>query len=140
MWLKAKKWEIYLSSSNPDKWPSPQRSHKVEYAYSFWWKNHERKQYTDKVKLLKQTTPKNWIFMPFLDTNSHLITKPYKFDIKCHINSESYERYGYFGTQLRGVRIFLLFLRWVFFNKREYSEADWLVPLILFLGEQTRSL
>ena len=34
-----KRGEIYLSSSNPNNWPSPQRTHQVEYAYSFWWKN-----------------------------------------------------------------------------------------------------
>ena len=36
-----------------------------------------------KVELLKPTTLKNYIFMPFLDTNSYLTTKPYNFDIKC---------------------------------------------------------
>ena len=49
--------------------------------------------------------------MPFLETNSHLTTKPYNFDIKCLGNSRSYDEHG------DG-------------HKREYSEADWLVPLI----------
>ena len=68
--------------------------------------------------------------MPFLDTNSHLTTKLYNFDIKCQSNSESYDRHGFFGNKLRGVKNFLLTVE-SFFNKREYSEADWLVPLVL---------
>ena len=43
--------------------------------------------------------------MPFLDSNSHLTTKPSNFDIKCHINSESYDRHGFFATKFRGVPI-----------------------------------
>ena len=72
------------------------------------------------VELLKPTTPKNCIFMPFLDTNSHLTSKPYNCDIKCPGNSESYEQHGFWGPSLVGV----------FFNKREYSGADWMVLLI----------
>ena len=67
--------------------------------------------------------------MPFLDTNSHLMTKPKKFDIKCPSNCESYDCIGFFGTKFRGSQNFLLTVG-VFFNKREYSGADWLVPLI----------
>ena len=67
--------------------------------------------------------------MPFLDTNSHLTTKPYNFDIKCQSNSESYDRHGFFGTKIRGGQNFLL-TAGVFFNEREYSRADWLVPFI----------
>ena len=67
--------------------------------------------------------------MPFLDTNSHLTTKPYNFDIKCHSNSESYDRHGFFGTKFRGGQNFLLTVG-IFYNKREYSGADWLVPLV----------
>ena len=67
--------------------------------------------------------------MPFLDTNSHLTTKPYNFDIKCHSNSESYDRHGFFGTKFRGGQNFLLTVG-IFFNEREYSGADWLVPLL----------
>jgi len=67
--------------------------------------------------------------MPFLDTNSHLTTKPYNFDIKCHSNSESYDRHGFFGTKFRGGQNFLLTVG-IFYNEREYSGADWLVPLL----------
>ena len=70
--------------------------------------------------------------MPFLDTNSHLTTKPYNFDIKCHSNSESYDRHGFFGTKFRGGQNFLLTVG-IFYNEREYSGADWLVPLICVL-------
>ena len=67
--------------------------------------------------------------MPFLDTNSQMRTKPYNCDIKCQRNSESYDRHGIFGTKLRGGQNFS-FTVGSFFNKREYSEADWLVPLV----------
>jgi len=60
--------------------------------------------------------------MPFLDTNSHLTIKPYNLDIKCQSNSESYDQHGFFGTKFRGGQNF--------FNKIEYSGADWLVPLL----------
>ena len=59
-----------------------------------------------KVELLKPTKPKICIFMPFVDTNSHLTTKPSYFDIKCHSNSESYDRHGFLGPTL-GVVVFL---------------------------------
>ena len=36
--------------------------------------------------------------MLFLDTNSHLTTKPYNFDIKCQSISESCDRHGFFWT------------------------------------------
>ena len=67
--------------------------------------------------------------MPFLDTNSHLTIKPYNLDIKCQSNSESYDQHGFFGTKLRGGQKFLLMVGG-FFNEREYSGADWLVPFI----------
>ena len=67
--------------------------------------------------------------MPFLDTTSHLTTKPYSFDIKCPINSESYDQHGFFGTKLRGGQNLLLMVEG-FFNERKYSGADWLVPFI----------
>ena len=63
------------------------------------------------------------IFMPFLGTNNHLTTKPSNFDIKCHRNSESYDQHVFFGPISGVFRIFYLRLE-VFFNKREYSEAD----------------
>ena len=68
--------------------------------------------------------------MPYLDTNSHLTTKPYNFDIKCQSNSESYDQHGFFGTKIRGGQRFLL-TAGGFYNEREYSGADWLVPLKL---------
>ena len=61
--------------------------------------------------------------MPFVDTNSHLTTKPSNFDIKCHSNSESYDRQFFLGPSLGVVRFLYLRLE-VFFNDREYSEAD----------------
>ena len=67
--------------------------------------------------------------MPFLDTKRHLTTKPYNFDIKCQSNSESFDRHGFLGTKFRGGHNFVLMVGG-FFNKREYSAADWLVPLI----------
>ena len=67
--------------------------------------------------------------MPFLDTNSHLTTKPYNFDIKCQGNSESYDQHGFFGTKFRGGQNFLIAVGG-FYNKREYSGADWPVLLV----------
>ena len=67
--------------------------------------------------------------MPFLDINSHLMTKPYNFDIKCQSNFESYDRHDFLGTKFRGGQNFVLMVRG-FFNEREYSAADWLIPLI----------
>ena len=45
-----------------------------------------------KVEILKCLTPKNWIVMPFVETNSKLTTKPYNFDS----NSESYKQHIFF--------------------------------------------
>ena len=70
--------------------------------------------------------------MLFLDTNSHLSTKPYNFDNKCQSNSESYDPHGFLGNKFRGGQNFVLPVGG-FFNKREYSVADWLVPLLPFL-------
>ena len=67
--------------------------------------------------------------MPFLDTNSHLTTKPYNFDIKCQSKYEGYDRHGFFGTKFRGNQNFLITFGG-FYNEREYSGADWLVLLI----------
>ena len=69
--------------------------------------------------------------MPFLDSNSHLTTKPYNFDIKCQSNSESYDQHGFFGDKFRGGQNFLITVGG-FYNEREYSVADWLVLLVLF--------
>ena len=67
--------------------------------------------------------------MPFQDTNSHLTTKPYNFDIKCLGNSESYDQHIFFGTKLRGGQNFLIKVGG-FYNEREYSGTDWLVLLL----------
>ena len=48
--------------------------------------------------------------------------------IKCQNNSVSYERQGFFGTNFRGGGILLTVGG--FYNEREYSGADSLVPLI----------
>ena len=74
---------IYLSPWNHDRWLSAQRTNKDDYVFSFGWKNQELKQYTVKVELLKPTTPKNCIFMLFVDTNSPLTTKLHIVEIKC---------------------------------------------------------
>ena len=77
--------------------------------------------------------------MPFLDTNSHLITKPYNVDIKCQINSESNDQQGFFETQFRGVQ---KYLRTVggFYNEGEYSGANWLVLLYNKKANEFQSL
>ena len=80
---------------------------------------------------MKPTTPKNCIFMPFVDTNSHLTTKPNIFDIKCQSNYESHDQHSFFGTNFRGGQNFLLTVGG-FSNKRECSGADWLDPLVTF--------
>ena len=67
--------------------------------------------------------------MPFLDTNSHLTTKPYNFDIKCQGNSESYDQHNFFGTKFRGGQKILITVGG-FYNEREYSGADWPVLLV----------
>ena len=71
---------------------------------------------TVKVELLKPTKPKICIFMPFVDTNSHLTTKPSNFDIKCHSNCESYDRQGFFGPSLGVVR--MVIYGWRFFQRK----------------------
>ena len=76
--LRPKKGGIYLSSSNPDNWSSPQRTHKVECAYRFWWTNHGPKQLTDKIEL---PYTQNLYCLPFLEANSNLMTKFLNFDI-----------------------------------------------------------
>ena len=71
--------------------------------------------------------------MQFLDTNSHLTTKQYNFDIKGLSNSESYDPHGFFGTKFRGGQNFLMMVGG-FYNKREYSGADWLVLLLCVIS------
>ena len=45
-----------------------------------------------------------WVpeIMPFLNTNSHMKTKPYNFDLMFPCNTERYDRHGCFGTKFRG--------------------------------------
>ena len=45
------------------------------------------------------------------------------FDIKCHINSESYDRHSFCGTEFRGGPD--LFTVGGFFKEREYSEVEY---------------
>ena len=55
-----------------------------------------------KLNCWNQLHHKNCICMLFLDTNSHLTTIPYNFDIKCQSNSESYDQHGFFWDQVYG--------------------------------------
>ena len=59
------------------------------------------KSLSSKRSKLKPTKHKICIFMAFLDSNSHLTTKPSNFDIKFHINFESYGRHSFCGTKFR---------------------------------------
>ena len=68
--------------------------------------------------------------MPFVDTNSHLTIKPYKFDIKCQCNSESYDKLFFVGPSLGVISIFLFTLGG-FYNEREYSGVERRDPLVL---------
>ena len=70
--------------------------------------------------------------MPFLDTNSHLTTKPYNFDINVQAILKAMIDTVFLGPSLGGVRFFLLPVR-VFFNKREYSGAGWPLSYIYIL-------
>ena len=45
--------------------------------------------------------------MQFLDTNSHLMTQPYNFDINCQCNLKSNDQHGFFGTKFRGGKSFV---------------------------------
>ena len=66
--------------------------------------------------------------------NQTIKTKPYNFDIKCQSNSESYDRHGFLGTKFRRGQNFVLTVGG-FFNERDYSGADWLVPLLYILWD-----
>ena len=68
--------------------------------------------------------------MLFVDTNSHLTTKTYDFDIKCQSNSESYDQHG---LSMGGGQN-LPFTLGGFPNKRECSMAYWLEPLLHITG------
>ena len=60
--------------------------------------------------------------MPFVNTNSHLTTKPSNFYIKFQSNSKRFDRQIFFGTKFKGGQNFLFTLGG-FYNKREYSLA-----------------
>ena len=67
---------------------------------------------------------RNWLhqkrhFMPFVDRNSHLTNKPYKFDIKCRCTSEGHEQHV-LRPSLRVVKKFSLG-REVFFKQERVS-------------------
>ena len=104
--------------------------------FCFWWTNQEPKQLTVKVELLKQTTPKNCIFMLFLWANSHLMTKPYNFDIKCKSNSESYDQHSFFVTKFMGGQTNLLTVGGFF--QRERVLWGWLAGPCLRIHDKTR--
>ena len=53
--------------------------------------------------------------MPYVDTNSHLTKKLHNFDIKCHSNSDSYDRRKKNWDQFRGGQN----LQWEVFPTRE---------------------
>ena len=57
--------------------------------------------------------------MPFVDTISHLTTKPYNLDARCQCNSESYVKHNLFGTKFRGGQTFCNFLRFEVFTTSE---------------------
>ena len=65
--------------------------------------------------------------MQFVDTNIHLLTKPFNVDLNCQSNFESYEQHIFFWT--KGGQNFLFTLGG-FYNEREYSGADWLHLLL----------
>ena len=65
--------------------------------------------------------------MPFVDTNSHLATKQSYFDIKCHSNSESYDRHVFLGPSLGEVSIVIYGWR---FSQREADFPDLLISYV----------
>ena len=110
---------------NQDRWLSQQRTHQFEHVFFCWWTNLELKQLTVKVELLKPTTPKNCIFMPFYTTwqpNHTILTSSVTAILKAMINTI------FIGPSLGGSEFCINGGR--FFNEREYSAADWLVPLL----------
>ena len=60
--------------------------------------------------------------MLFVDTNSHLTTKPHNCYIKCQSNSQSYEWHNFLGTKFRGGQDFF-YLWWKVFSTRESTLA-----------------
>ena len=98
---------------------------------SFFGKQNKQdlKQQSAKVEPLKLTTQKNCIFRPFVDTNTHLTTKTYNFDIASLCHSESNELHGCYGTNFGGGQNFV-FLLGSLINKRDSSFDDPLISLM----------
>ena len=66
--------------------------------------------------------------MPYVDTNSHLTSKSCNLYFKCQDNTERYIQH-FFWTNFGGSQN--LYFSWeVFSNKREFSNSDWLDPLV----------
>ena len=80
-------------------------------------------QWTAIDELFKLTTPKSYIFMPFVDTTSHLETKPCNLNITRQGNSKRYDQHGSLGQFLWVVRKFC--------PKIESSGGDWLDSLLM---------
>ena len=53
------------------------------------------------------------------------VNQTIQFDIKCQGNSDSYDQHGFSRTKLKSGQKFL-FTEGGFYNKREYSGADWM--------------
>ena len=77
--------------------------------------------------------------MLFLDTNSHLTTKPYNFDIKCQCNSESYDHHGFCGTKFRGGQSCCCW--WKVFSTKESTLwlTDWTSSYVLFIIDKNKT-
>ena len=63
--------------------------------------------------------------MPFVDTNSHLTTKPSIFGMNCHSNSESYDRHHFFGLSLGWLEFVIYGVR--FFQQERVHWLDLLL-------------
>ena len=101
------------------------------YIFSFFAENLGVYAISSQSYFVNTNITKNDIFMQFLDTNSHLKTKPYNFDIRCQCNSKSYPQYFFCCcTKFRKGISFFLMAAGFFLNKREYFGADWLDLLI----------
>ena len=79
--------------------------------------------------------------MPFVDTNIHLTTNVYNFDIKCHSNSEGYDQTIFLGLnlgvvfqthkvlwgRLAGPSLRLYFYSMIIFQAVSFSPQNYLV-------------
>ena len=109
MWLKAKKRVAYplVPEIMIDDWVN--KGHTNLHMFSVV--GEQIRSLSNKQSKLNsriQQHPKIAIFLPFVDTNSHLTTKPYNFDIRCQSNSESYDWHGFLVTKFRGGQNFVL--------------------------------